>query len=489
MGYHCSMAIFDFAQQSYLQLPSGFYSRCQPAIVAGPKLECWNSHLASELSLDGLSKQEKLAYFSGNETMSNGAYLAQAYGGHQFGHYTTLGDGRAILLGELVLKNGNRVDVQLKGAGQTPYSRGGDGKATLRWMLKEYLYSEALYYLGLSTSRSLAVVSTEEEIFRQEGPEQAAILTRVMQSHLRVGTFEWVSRTQGVSALQKLLEYAVNRHYPELKQSDTLALDFIKHVMKMQIQTVSKWMTLGFVHGVMNTDNTSITGETFDYGPCAFINDYNPAQVYSSIDRQGRYAFGNQPRILLWNLARLTESLLPLIDSDSKVALKKAQDLIDSFEGLYLDEYYHQMGKKIGWPSCTLITKSLLNDFLEVLSRERYDLHHCFLHLERSLSAVGSESFQFSSLDAWIMKWKTAISEANFKIDEVLVLMKASNPVFILRNEDANDAISSFVEGDPEHFRGLVEKVATPFRRDPNGLGALVEHYFESSNFRTYCGT
>jgi len=326
---------FNF-DNTYLALPGELFTVCPPTPVSQPQLVAFNDSLANELGLStsNIQPDELADIFSGNVLPEGAASLAQAYSGHQFGHFSRLGDGRALLLGEQITPDGRRYDLQLKGSGPTPYSRRGDGLATLSAMLREYLISEAMHALGIPTTLSLAVVVTGEPVYREQ-VQPGAVLTRVAKSHIRVGTFEHISQFSSVETLKVFTEYVLKRHYPELLQTENPVLSFLQKVIEKQTDLIVSWMRVGFIHGVMNTDNMAVSGETIDYGPCAFMNAYKPETVFSSIDTGGRYAFGNQPEMALWNLTRLAESLLPLIDTDIKKAIAKAEDVLNSFQHLF----------------------------------------------------------------------------------------------------------------------------------------------------------
>ena len=335
------MPNFDF---SYLSLPKSFYSISKPSKFTNANMGLFNEQMAKQLNLSN-SHQDLISLIT-NEKYHQRSY-AQAYAGHQFGHFTNLGDGRAIMLGELLTKDKERFDIQIKGGGRTIYSRGGDGKATLTAMLREYLMSEAVNHLNIPTSRSLAAIKTGQVVQRTT-PQEGGLLVRVMHSHIRVGTFEYASHISSKEDLIALTAYTINRLCPEIKDDQNPPLSLLKEVMRKQMKLVANWMRVGFIHGVMNTDNTSISGEAFDYGPCAFMNTYNPKTVYSSIDRNGRYAFGNQPAVLKWNMSRFAEALLPIIHSNKEESLKLAQSVIDDFDALWEMIYYQTMLKKIG---------------------------------------------------------------------------------------------------------------------------------------------
>ncbi|MDE6357726.1 MAG: YdiU family protein, partial [Eubacteriales bacterium] len=337
---------FNF-DNSYLKLPEVFYKKSNLNNFESPKLVLLNEDLAKDLKLDINKLKEQGAYIlSGNIKIDGGAYISQAYAGHQFGHFTMLGDGRATLIGEHSLSN-EKYDVQLKGSGKTDFSRGGDGNAVLGPMIREYIISEAMYYLGISTTRSLAVVDTGEYVLR-DGYERGAILTRVAKSHIRFGTFEYARNFCSEDELKKLADYTINRHYSYLENEEDKYLKFLQQVIKIQAELVAKWQSVGFIHGVMNTDNMSIVGETIDYGPCAFMNIYKPDTVFSSIDRFGRYAYKNQPIICKWNLCRLSEAIAPLINKDLEKALSTLEIEIGKFDNIFNEKFIGIMGKKLG---------------------------------------------------------------------------------------------------------------------------------------------
>ena len=334
-------------EYSYLSLPGKFYQLVKPASFSKPETVLLNEALLEELNIPFTNQQDLISFFSGNESDGKTSSFAQAYAGHQFGNFTNLGDGRAIVMGEYITSLNKRFDIQLKGCGRTLYSRGGDGKGTLKAMLREYLISEAIHHLNIPTSRSLLVAKTGEFVQR-ETEQVGAVLARVMKSHIRIGTFEYASHLGTTEDLKALNDYTIHRLYPEIKHEGSPALSLLKKVMTVQIDLVVNWMRVGFIHGVMNTDNVSISGETFDYGPCAFMNVYHPDTVYSSIDTNGRYAFGNQPNMIKWNIARLAEALLPVIHPEPLTALQLAQACIDEFDDIWVEKYYEMMLLKLG---------------------------------------------------------------------------------------------------------------------------------------------
>ena len=359
---------------SYTQLSQNIMSRTLPTKVKSPKIVIVNYELAKHLGLDlsALNNEELAQLFTGNEIPKGSDPIAQAYAGHQFGHLAILGDGRAIVLGEHITPTNQRYDIQFKGSGRTPYSRGGDGKAALGPMLREYIISEAMYHLNIRTTRSLAVATTGENVMR-ETVLPGAILTRVAESHIRVGTFEYVAIKKDLTTLKKLLQYSVNRHYPEIKDLDKQAPEFLKLVMERQINLITDWIRVGFIHGVMNTDNMAISGESIDFGPCAFMDHYDPKTVFSSIDHHGRYAFANQPVIAQWNLARLADAILPLLDEDQNKAIEVGEEIIESFNEKYEKKFHEMMKKKLGLITDETEDAVLIKELLDAMEKNKLD--------------------------------------------------------------------------------------------------------------------
>src|SRR5690554_3757 len=367
-------------QNTYVNLSPNLFSRIRLNPVKAPKIVVLNEELVGELGLniDGLKSEEGVSVLSGNRIPEGGLPIAQAYAGHQFGHFTMLGDGRALLLGEHITPKGKRYDIQLKGSGRTPYSRGGDGRAALGPMLREYIISEAMHKLGIPSSRSLAVVTTGEVILREQ-PLAGAILTRVASSHIRVGTFQYISTYESLGELKELADYTIERHFPDIIEvGDNRYLKFLKEVVKKQATLVAKWQLVGFIHGVMNTDNMTISGETIDYGPCAFMDVYNRATVFSSIDHHGRYAYGNQPRIAVWNLARFAEALLPLLHNDEEKAVELAQEAVGEFFPLYRNHWLAGMRAKLGLFNEEEDDVALMADLLRIMEEESADYTNTF---------------------------------------------------------------------------------------------------------------
>ena len=361
-------------QNSYIELPTKLYKKQLPVSVNNPQIIYFNNGLAKELGLEFLSEEKVVAaeYLSGNKIPKGAATISQAYAGHQFGHFTMLGDGRAVLLGEQINKNNQRYDIQLKGSGQTPYSRNGDGRATLSSMLREYIISESMHHLGIPTTRSLAVVQTGEKVYREK-VNDGAVLTRIASSHIRVGTFEYVINFCSKEDLEIFAKYVIDRHYPAISDADNPILELLKVVMHKQIDLIVHWIRVGFIHGVMNTDNMSISGETMDYGPCAFMNSYNPKTVFSSIDINGRYAFGNQSTIAHWNLTVFAGTLLPLISDNKEKAIQLATDILNKFSEEYSKKWHQMMYEKLGITKPLKDDKVLVDTLLQLMEESKAD--------------------------------------------------------------------------------------------------------------------
>ena len=391
---------------TYTRLPEILFSKLMPISVKDPKTVVLNNELSSELGIDfsDLSSKDLSNFLSGNTIPSGIGPFAQAYAGHQFGNFTILGDGRALTIGEQSTPKGEIYDIQFKGSGRTPYSRGGDGRAALGPMLREYLISEAMFYLNIPTTRSLAVVETGEKVFR-ETPLKGAILTRVAASHVRFGTFQFLAAHKDIDAMSKLLDYCIERHFPEILDSPNKVIKFIELVMSKQIDLIVNWMRVGFIHGVMNTDNSTICGETIDYGPCAFMDQYDHKAVFSSIDFQGRYAYGNQPATIHWNLVRLTESLLPLIDKDESKSLEVAQSTIDSFSNIFDQAWQNMMRLKLGLTDQSEEDEVLIKDLLSWMQSKKPDFTNTFSNLMDSNHA-NDEEFEENDFVEWKKNWK-----------------------------------------------------------------------------------
>lgn len=475
---------------SYARLSDSFYAVVSLHPVSEPKLVMFNKSLAEELGLNSsaLQSEEGIQILAGNKAPEGSFPMAQAYAGHQFGYFTMLGDGRALLYGEQITPKEERFDIQLKGAGRTPFSRGGDGRAALGPMLREFIISEAMVGLGIPTTRSLAVVATGDKIIR-ETELPGAILTRIAASHIRVGTFQFIANWGTFEDLQLLANYTIIRHYPDIPNSDNRYLYLLQEVIKKQAELIAKWQLVGFIHGVMNTDNMAISGETIDYGPCAFMDTYNPETVFSSIDSKGRYAYGNQPKIGGWNLARFAETLIPLLDDDEDRAVEIAQDEISKYMDLYEENWLGGMRKKLGLFDEEDQDRALINELLNMMQKYKADYTNTFRalttdKLER-LELHGKEEFT-----QWHEKWQARRERQSQSTEESKQLMKNSNPSVIPRNHRVEEALDAAVnEGDYSVIEQLLKVLSNPYEDLPEH-----EPYCklpEPSNlpYRTFCGT
>jgi serine/tyrosine/threonine adenylyltransferase len=476
-------------ENSYAHLPQTFYTHQKLNPVSAPELVVFNEKLAASLGLkvEDLRSEAGVAVFAGNKVPEGGESLAQAYGGHQFGYFNMLGDGRAMLLGEQITPKGERVDIQLKGSGRTRYSRGGDGRAALGPMLREYIISEAMHALGIPTTRSLAVVTTGEPTYREiELP--GAILTRVAASHIRVGTFQYAAQWGELEDLKALADYTIKRHYPEVEGDVNPYLSLLQAVIKRQASLISKWQLVGFIHGVMNTDNMTISGETIDYGPCAFMDVYNPETVFSSIDRDGRYAYGNQPRIGGWNLARFAESLMPLLDSDDEKALQLAQDAISKYPDLFHQNWYAGMRAKLGLFHEEESDETLINDLLSLMHKYEADFTNTFraLTIEKIEDTNLYEKQEFTE---WYGYWQARRERQEESNESSRELMRNSNPVVIPRNHKVEEALEAAVEReDYSVLENLLNVLANPYD-DTDEQAEYCKPALSSLPYRTYCGT
>lgn len=459
--------------------------------VKEPRLVVFNERLAAELGLDAAALRGAAAeIFSGNRPPEGSDPIAQAYAGHQFGNFTNLGDGRAILLGEQITPGGARFDIQQKGSGRTPYSRRGDGRAALGPMLREYIISEAMHALGIPTTRSLAVVATGEEILREESLP-GAVLTRIAASHLRVGTFEYASAMGDRSVLETLTRYTLRRHYPELADGENPAQALLGGVLERQASLVARWMGVGFVHGVMNTDNTALSGETIDYGPCAFLDTYDPATVFSSIDHAGRYAFGNQPGIIHWNLARLAEALLPLIDADQEKAVSLAMEVLGRFPEMFLFHHAAVLRGKFGLLSEEEGDPELAAEFLKLMQEAKADFTSTFVALTKSVETGDSQGLgclgaQFS---AWEKRWRARLERQQKSKEKVHSVMRRANPVIIPRNHRVEEALAAAQSGDLSVLHRLLEVLANPFEETKANEPYRAAPETGGEPYRTFCGT
>ena len=476
---------------SYARLPESLFDRTLPVPVQKPALLAFNELLADDLGIDaGVLQAAGAAVFVGNELPPGTDPIAQAYAGHQFGHFTNLGDGRAILLGEHLTPDGRRVDLQLKGGGRTRYSRGGDGRAAEGPMLREYIISEAMHALGIPTTRSLAVASTGEWV-RRETPLPGAVLTRVAASHIRVGTFQYAAAVGEPGLLPALLDHAIKRHAPEMKSADDPAVAFLDHVVEQQASLVAKWMHVGFVHGVMNTDNMAVSGETIDYGPCAFLDAYDPAAVFSSIDQQGRYAYGNQPSIAHWNLVRFAETLLAVVRGDEETAIAAVQGVLETFSTRYERHYLAGARAKLGLTLEEDGDRRLFDDLLGLLAATEGDFTTTFAGLaaiaEAGTTPVGDGAD--AAFHEWCGRWLARLTREPCGRAGAVAVLRRSNPVVIPRNHRVEEALAAAAAGD---FTVLERLLAV--LRDPYVETAANEPYRSGppqgcGPYRTFCGT
>lgn len=476
-------------EHTYSKLPETLFSKASPIPVSNPKLVVYNKALASELGLDlsTLTEHEISNLFSGN-TLPEGAYpIAQAYAGHQFGHFTMLGDGRAILIGEQVTPLGERFDVQLKGPGQTPYSRRGDGRAALGPMLREYIISEAMHALGIPTTRSLAVVTTGENVFREK-ELPGAILTRVAASHIRVGTFEYLAAKGDESGLKALTDYTINRHYPKLMESEDRYSNFLTDVVTRQASLVANWMLVGFIHGVMNTDNMAVSGETIDYGPCAFMDQFSMETVFSSIDSAGRYSYGNQPGIAQWNLSRFAETLLPLLHGDPEEAKRMAITALGSFSHTFNKHWLNGMKKKLGFISEEAEDEEYIKPLLEWMDKNGADWTYTFRSLLFADEPIG-DIYQDNEFKDWRSRWRNRIEQPSNRPEEARELMRRSNPAYIARNSYVEEALTSAQSGDLSKFNKLLSALSSPFEEKSEYSHLLLPPPRGTSRYVTFCGT
>ena len=473
---------------SYARLPSSFKENIKPVIVKKPELLLLNEKLADDLDLDfsNIERKKLAELFAGNVLPNGSDTIAQAYAGHQFGHFTMLGDGRAVLIGEHINKKQERYDIQFKGSGRTSFSRNGDGRAVLGPMLREYLISEAINALNIPTTRSLAVVKTGEQVVR-ENLLPGAILTRVASSHLRVGTFQYVAARQNKDELKILFDYVVNRHYPEIIGSKNRPIELFKIVLDKQINLVIDWMRIGFIHGVMNTDNMSISGETIDYGPCAFMDIYDPKTVFSSIDKMGRYAYCNQPMITKWNLARFAECLIPLIDSDQNKAINLATKEINSFDNKYEEKWLKMMGNKLGLSVIKDQDKSLILDLLTWMHQKKADYTNTFCYLMDE-EVQKKKIYDDNNFITWKKRWKERLKKSDKSSINYLRLMKKFNPIVIPRNNKVEEALRAAEENNIDPFNKLLKILKNPYVNQKE----IKEYQIPSNtneNYQTFCGT
>jgi len=479
--------MFNF-DNTYIKLPNNFYQESLPESFSKPELIVFNKELA--LSTLGLKEtqvsDETLAnFFSGQKLMEGSEPIAIAYAGHQFGNFVPqLGDGRAVLIGEVTNDEGKRFDLQLKGSGQTYFSRGGDGKSSLGPVIREYIVSEAMHYLGVPTTRALAAVTTGDLVYR-ESALPGGVFTRVASSHIRIGTFEYFAARNELDSIEELTRYAINRHYPEIKNDKEIYLSFLKVVAEAQSNLVAKWMSLGFIHGVMNTDNMSISGETIDFGPCAFIDNFSFDRVFSSIDRHGRYAYNNQINIAKWNLYRLAECFIPLIDKDQTTAIKKLENTLKSITPIYEANWLKEMRKKFGLSIEDNSDETLINEFLKYLEEEDLDFTLSF----RALSEDHTTLKQSVLRDNFIKNWQDRISKEDYTFEKAKEMMLKNNPVFIPRNHQVERAIQEALSGEYKIFHELNDVLQRPFLDQENFSQYKVAPLPNERIQATFCGT
>lgn len=485
--------LFD---NSYQNLPQDFFERINPVPVKDPQLIIFNNDLGRSLGIDQkINKKELANIFSGNEIPKGSSPIALAYAGHQFGNFVNqLGDGRAVLLGEVSTPNQERFDMQLKGSGQTRFSRQGDGRSPLGPVIREYVVSEAMNALGIPSTRSLAAVTTGEKVFR-EVILPGGILTRIAKSHIRVGTFEYFATQKNTENLKTLADYTIKRHFLSLKDVANPYLSLLEIVSERQIELISKWMGVGFIHGVMNTDNTSIVGETIDYGPCAFMDEYNPSTVFSSIDAQGRYAFGNQPLIAQWNMACFANSLLGLIDKDTEKATSKAQKVINNFPNKMSEAVMSVMCKKIGLDSTKTNSQEALTKLLRIMLDNKSDYTLTFRYLSEIIKGKRDSSFkqqflEHNQISNWLKEWKELIKDQDLAKKEIVLSMESSNPVFIPRNHLVERAIEAAVENnDFSEMKTLLTILSKPYEEQSKYGEYMKPPKPLEVVHQTFCGT
>ena len=473
---------------TYAKLPSYMVSKINPTSVKSPEIVIINHGLSKDLDLNFSDiNDDKLALiFSGNKLPIGSKSISQAYAGHQFGYFTILGDGRAHMIGEHLTRNNKRFDIQFKGSGQTPYSRNADGRAALGPMLREYLISEGMYHLRIPTTRSLAVIKTGEDVIRETNLN-GAILTRVASSHIRVGTFQYALISKDSNILKTLFDYTINRHYPKLSKSLSSPQELLEVVIEKQIKLICNWMRVGFVHGVMNTDNMTISGETIDYGPCAFLDTYDPDAVFSSIDKNGRYSYFNQPRIAKWNLERFAECLIPLISSDSKKSIRIASDILEKFPDKYKKSWLKMMREKLGLLGEENKDEELIEELLSWMKKNKADYTNTFCYLMNKLN-LNSNIYESREFTNWKKKWVSRVKLNNGTLEKSLNLMKKSNPIVIPRNNIVEESLKIAIrDNNFSKFRELLDIL-----KNPESYPSLISYYQSPGAKRkyvTYCGT
>ena len=475
---------------TYSKLPKNLLSKLNPTPVKSPEVVLFNHSLSKEIGLDFSEiDNEKLALtFSGNQLPDGSETIAQAYAGHQFGHFTLLGDGRALVIGEHIDKSKKRYDIQFKGSGKTPYSRSGDGRAALGPMLREYIISEAIHNLKILTTRSLAVVKTGENVIREKNLE-GAVLTRIASSHIRIGTFQYACISKDKNDLKALFDYTIERHYPHIRNFKFPAIELLNIVTEKQIDLIIDWMRVGFIHGVMNTDNVAISGETIDYGPCAFMDTYDPRTVFSSIDYYGRYAFSNQPSIIKWNLEKFAEALIPLIDTDSNKSIEMAKEVLKDFDAKFKKGWLKMMRKKLGLKGEESKDENLIAELLSWMHQNKADYTNTFCHLMDDLIQK-NKFFENEEFNYWKQQWKNRSKLYGNSPEKSLQIMHEANPLVIPRNHLVEEALNSATENnDLTKVKELLKILKDPYKNKSN-----IDHYQSTpipgkERYKTYCGT
>ena len=475
-------------ENTYADLPRQFYTRINPTPVNKPNLIIFNKKLSNLIDINLPDDKELLAQlFSGNKLPEKAKPISQAYAGHQFGHFSILGDGRAHLIGEQISANGKRYDIQFKGSGQTPYSRNGDGRAALAPMLREYIISEAMYALNIPTTRSLAVVSTGESIMRSS-LMKGAILTRVASSHIRVGTFEYASKMLDSEALKNLADYAIKRHYPELTNQENPYLSFLKAVISQQAKLIASWMHVGFIHGVMNTDNMTISGETIDYGPCAFIDIFSMNKVFSSIDQNGRYEYGSQAHVAHWNLTKLAESLLPLLHENMDDALKLAEVSISGFAKEFNSAWISGMRSKLGLFNEEEDDYVLAQNLFKWMETAKADFTSTFRDLSYERLSE-NEIYKSPNFKKWYEVWQQRLLRNSKTTKSALILMRKHNPVIVPYNHFVEEALLAAENGDMKPFNSLLAALLNPFTVSASNESFQQSTIQPNPYYQTFCGT
>ena len=485
---------FNF-DNSFARSLEGFFKPCQAEPATAPTLLQFNHALAKELGLDpvALDSEAGLAIFSGNATPEGSEPLAQAYAGHQFGGFSPqLGDGRALLLGEVIDTQQRRRDIQLKGSGRTPFSRGGDGLAAIGPVLREYLIGEAMHALGVPTTRALAAVATGKHVYR-EIALPGAILTRIAASHIRVGTFQYAGARGDILKVRELADYAIQRHYPDTSDAENPYLAFFAAVADAQAALVARWMNIGFIHGVMNTDNMTISGETIDYGPCAFMDKYAASTVFSSIDQYGRYAYANQPEILTWNLARLAETLIPHVDIKKERAIELLTETIECIQPLYESYWLSGMRSKIGLTTEDILDEELINDLLKIMEAGQADFTLVFRRLSKTLQgdsdAVRNLFKEPDAFNAWVVRWQKRLEQEDIVAETTAQAMDRVNPIYIPRNHKVEESLAAAVNQDMRPFTKLLEVVIQPFDEVAGNEAYAEPAPATNRRYQTFCGT